>query len=107
MAGVSPNEAGRGLPRVWVAPMTIDRFTPRLFAGIVGVALAGGLVALGYVLWAGVHMSIHGYIAIFLGAFFTAALGLLLGVTMHIGQLRQEAEEARRRRPPAVATPED
>jgi hypothetical protein len=82
--------------------MTIDRFTPRLFAGILGVALAGALVAIGYVLWAGIHMSIHGYVAIFLGAFLTATLGLLLGVIMHIGQLRQEAEEARRRPPPAT-----
>jgi hypothetical protein len=104
MAGSSRNDAGRRLPRVWAAPMTIDRFTPRLFAGIVGVALAGALVAIGYVLWAGIQMSIHGYVAIFLGAFLTAALGLLLGVTMHIGQLRQEAEEARRRPPPP---PED
>ena len=49
--------------------MTIDRFTPRLFAGIAGLALAGALVALGCVLWTGYRMSIHGYIAIFLGAF--------------------------------------
>jgi hypothetical protein len=85
--------------------VTIDRFTPRLFAGIAGLALAGALVALGCVLWTGYRMSIHGYIAIFLGAFLTATLGLLLGVTMHIGQLRQEAEEERRLRPPS--TPEE
>jgi hypothetical protein len=82
--------------------VTIDRFTPRLFGGLAGLALAGALIALGCVLWAGFHMSIHGYIAIFLGAFLTAMLGLCLGVTMHIGQLRQEAEEERRHRPPVT-----
>ena len=102
MAGFSLNEAGRPLSQDRAPPVTIDRFTPRLFAGIVGLALAGALLALAYVLWAGFTMSIHGYIAIFLGALFTAAIALLLGVTMHIGQLRQEAEEARRRRTPAA-----
>jgi hypothetical protein len=79
--------------------MTVDRFSLRLFAGIGGLSLAGSIVTLGCVLWAGFHMSIHGYIAIFLGAFFTAGLSLLLGATMHISQLRQEADEARERRP--------
>jgi hypothetical protein len=79
--------------------MTIDRFTPRLFAGIAGLSLLGGLLALVVVLWAGYPMSIHGHVAIFLGASFTAALSLLLGVAMHISQVRQEAaEEASRRR---------
>ena len=79
--------------------MTIDRFSPRLFAGIAGLSLVCGVVALVAVVWAGYPMSIHGHIAIFLGAFFTAALSLLLGVAMHISQVRQEAaEEASRRR---------
>ena len=79
--------------------MTIDRFSPRLFAGIAGLSLACAVAALVAVVWAGYAMSIHGHIAIFLGAFFTAALSLLLGVAMHISQVRQEAaEEASRRR---------
>jgi len=79
--------------------MTIDRFSPRLFAGIAGLSLVCAVVALVAVVWAGYPMSIHGHIAIFLGAFFTAALSLLLGVAMHISQVRQEAaEEASRRR---------
>ena len=80
--------------------MTIDRFSARLFLGIAGLAVVAALAVLGCVLWAGFPMSIHGYIAIFLGSLFTAALALLLGATMHIGQLRQEAEEAKRP-PPA------
>ena len=79
--------------------MTIDRFSPRLFAGIAGLSLACAIAALVVVVWAGYPMSIHGHIAIFLGAFFTAGLSLLLGVAMHISQVRQEAaEEASRRR---------
>jgi len=79
--------------------MTIDRFSPRLFAGIAGLSLICAVVALVVVVWAGYPMSIHGHIAIFLGAFFTAALSLLLGVAMHISQVRQEAaEEAGRQR---------
>lgn len=79
--------------------MTIDRFSPGLFAGIAGLSLACAVVALVAVVWAGYPMSIHGHIAIFLGAFFTAALSLLLGVAMHISQVRQEAaEEASRQR---------
>ena len=85
--------------------MTIERFTPRLFAGVAGLALACAVVALVAVVWAGYPMSIHGHIAIFLGAFFTAALSLLLGVAMHISQVRQEAaEEASRRRSASTAT---
>ena len=84
--------------------MTIDRFSPRLFAGIAGLSLACAALALAAVLWAGYSMSIHGHIAIFLGAFFTAALSLLLGVSMHISQVRQEAaEEASRRRSASTA----
>jgi hypothetical protein len=83
--------------------MTIDRFSPRLFAGIAGLSLACAVVALIAVVWAGYPMSIHGHIAIFLGAFFTAALSLLLCVAMHISQVRQEAaEEASRRRSAAA-----
>jgi hypothetical protein len=78
--------------------MTIDRFSPRLFAGIAGLSLICAVVALVVVVWAGYSMSIHGHIAIFLGAFFTAALSLLLGVAMHISQVRQEAEEEASRR---------
>ena len=79
--------------------MTIDRFSPRLFAGIAGLSFAIAAIAVAFVLWAGYPMSIHGHIAIFLGAFFTAALSSLLGVSMHISQVRQEAaEEAERRR---------
>ena len=84
--------------------MTIDRFSPRLFAGIAGLSLACALLAVAFVLWAGYPMSIHGHIAIFLGAFFTAALSLLLGVAMHVSQVRQEAaEEASRRRSASTA----
>ena len=83
--------------------MTLDRFSPRLFAGIAGLSLVCAVVALVVVVWAGYPMSIHGHIAIFLGAFFTAALSLLLGVAMHISQVRQEAaEEASRRRSAAA-----
>ena len=83
--------------------MTIDRFSPRLLAGIAGLSLACAVLALVVVVWAGSSMSIHGHIAIFLGAFFTAALSLLLGVAMHISQVRQEAaEEASRRRSAAT-----
>ena len=63
------------------------------------------MLALVAVVWAGYPMSIHGHIAIFLGALFTAALSLLLGVAMHISQVRQEAaEEASRRRSASTAT---
>jgi hypothetical protein len=84
--------------------VTIDRFSPRLFAGIAGLSMACATVALVVVVWAGYSMSIHGHVAIFLGAFFTAALSLLLGVAMHISQVRQEAaEEALRRRSASTA----
>jgi hypothetical protein len=84
--------------------MTIDRFSPRLFAGIGGLSLVCAVVALVVVVLAGYPMSIHGHIAIFLGAFFTAALSLLLGVAMHVSQVRQEAAEEASRRRSASAT---
>ena len=76
--------------------MTITRFTPGLFLVILVASLLGGLAAVGVAAWSESAISVHGYIAIFLGTFFTALVAFSVGVTMHIGQLRQEAEEARR-----------
>jgi hypothetical protein len=77
------------------AIMTIDRFSPLLVATVTLASLIGGGLAVGYVLWAGIEMSIHGYVAIFLGTFFTALVGFGLGLAMHISQVRDEAAEAR------------
>jgi hypothetical protein len=75
--------------------MTIDRFSPGLIATVTFASLAGGGLVIGYLLWAGITMSIHGYIAIFLGTFFTALVGFGLGLAMHISQVRDEAAEDR------------
>jgi hypothetical protein len=75
--------------------MKIDRFSPWLIATVTLAALIGGGLAVGYVLWAGFEMSMHGYVAIFLGTFFTALVGFGLGLAMHISQVRDEAAEER------------
>ncbi|MFO1056918.1 MAG: hypothetical protein U1E53_08120 [Dongiaceae bacterium] len=75
--------------------MTIDRFSPGLIATVTLVSLASGGLVIGYLLWAGIEMSIHGYLAIFLGTFFTALVGFGLGLAMHISQVRDEAAEDR------------
>ena len=75
--------------------MTIDRFSPGLIATVTLVSLAGGGLVIGYLLWTGIEMSIHGYLAIFLGTFFTALVGFGLGLAMHISQVRDEAAEDR------------
>ena len=75
--------------------MTIDRFSPGLIATVTLVSLASGGLVIGYLLWTGIEMSIHGYLAIFLGTFFTALVGFGLGLAMHISQVRDEAAEDR------------
>jgi hypothetical protein len=74
--------------------MKIDHFTPLLLLAIVAISVAAGAIVLVFMLWAGDHLSTHGYIAIFLGASFTAAAAMFLSLAMHISQVRKEAEEA-------------